>query len=528
MIEVEADSTTEVPQKEEKEDNVAQKQSLSMSAQLLSLAPKPSDAEKPSNPPAITKKEAINTCLTGSSLAKMEGTTTPAKPKASTQARRAMFGRRETAVSLRPQDLEPLPMPNLRAKADDLSSPKGGLASLRGRTTLTRMENNKSLKLLAGTFRPKDTTDAVIVIDNGSSFIKGGFAGKQIPSSVVHSVCKYTDDDRYFVGASAYDVPKGRLVYPLEPLHEHDWNALEDSWEYIYERELFVKPDRNPVIMTEVPMMCSMARNKMAEILFEMFEVPALHIGNSAVMSLFSQGMTTGLVVECGNRFQVIPVVNGTIIETSSRKSRVGLAGLTEYFSRLLARRGYPSFCQSPKELDIARKIKESACYTVMDYEAEIAKPEVTAPVNISVMRNGAKENITLELGNERFMVPEAIFRPSELLGIDMVGIQHQIFDVVKHCPIDVRKTLLQNIVLSGGSTLFPGFAERLQKEVLDIARTQGFGLRNSDVVVKAPRNRKFLSWAGGSLLGSMIPDFVENQCLSIDDYLDCGYYCKD
>ena len=415
-------------------------------------------------------------------------------------------------------------MLGLRVKTDD-DAPRQ-LNSLRGRSTMTHIENNKSLQLR--TFRPKDTTDAVVVIDNGSSFIKGGFAGKQIPSSVVQSVCAYTDNDRYFVGRPSYEVRGGRLVYPLEPLHEHDWNTLEDCWEYIYERELFVDPDMNPVVMTEVPMMCSMARNKMAEILFESFEVPALHIGNSAVMSLFAQGMTTGLVVECGNRFQVVPVVNGTIIETSAHKSRVGLAGLTEYFARLLARRGYPSFIRSPSELDIARSIKEAACFTVMDYEAEMAKPEAVSTTSFTIMRNGARENITLSLGNERFMVPEAIFRPSELLGIDMLGIQHQIFDVIKHCPIDIRKPLLKNIVLSGGSTLFPGFAERLQKEVLDIARTQGLGLRSSEVVVKAPNNRKFLSWAGGSLLGSMGTDFVDTQCLSIDDYLDRGYYCKE
>jgi actin-related protein len=84
------------------------------------------------------------------------------------------------------------------------------------------------------------------------------------------------------------------------------------------------------------------------------------------------------------------------------------------------------------------------------------------------------------------------------MLGLEVLGIHETIFNSIMRCDIDIRKDLYNNIVLSGGSTMYPGLADRLHKEITTLAPQV---IKNK---VIAPPERKFSVWIGGSILASL------------------------
>jgi actin-related protein len=74
-----------------------------------------------------------------------------------------------------------------------------------------------------------------------------------------------------------------------------------------------------------------------------------------------------------------------------------------------------------------------------------------------------------ITIGNERFRCPEVLFSPS-MVGMEANGIHDTTFNSIMKCDVDIRKDLYSNIVLSGGTTMFPGIADRMSKEITALA----------------------------------------------------------
>merc|ERR1711920_1177971 len=100
-------------------------------------------------------------------------------------------------------------------------------------------------------------------------------------------------------------------------------------------------------------------------------------------------------------------------------------------------------------------------------------------------------------VGNERFRCPESMFRPA-FLGMEVVGIHEGCFNSIMKCDIDIRKDLYGNNVLSGGTTMYPGIADRMQKEITALAPS------TMKIKIIAPPERKYSVWIGGSILASL------------------------
>jgi actin-related protein len=100
-----------------------------------------------------------------------------------------------------------------------------------------------------------------------------------------------------------------------------------------------------------------------------------------------------------------------------------------------------------------------------------------------------------ITVGNERFRCPEVLFQPSSL-GIEAYGIQDVTYNSIMKCDMDIRKSFYTNILLSGGTTMFPGFPDRLKKEITALAPS------TMKVNVARP-DRKYSVWIGGSILAS-------------------------
>ncbi|MHA1911111.1 MAG: actin, cytoplasmic 2 [Candidatus Kariarchaeaceae archaeon] len=344
-----------------------------------------------------------------------------------------------------------------------------------------------------------------LVIDNGTGLSKNGFAGEDQPRSIFPTlvgVPKYqsimTDVDHYvreyYIGDEAINL-RGvlKLNYPIEHGQINDWEAMERIWHFTFFNDLRVNPSEHPVLLTEPPLNAHMNREKMAELMFETFNVPAMYISMQAVLSLYASGRTTGIVVDSGDGVtHIVPVYEGFAISHAISRTDIGGRDITKYLRRLLRQRGYS--LTSSAEQEIVKDIKERLCYVAIDPTKELSLADKVSGLEKQyVLPDGE----TLTIGAERFMAPEVFFSPSSL-GSEEQPLHELIYNTIQTCDIDLRPHLYSNIVLSGGSTMFPGLRERLHKELGTLVP------ETVEVKIVAPPERRYSVWIGGSILSSL------------------------
>ena len=252
---------------------------------------------------------------------------------------------------------------------------------------------------------------------------------------------------------------------------------------------LRVDPSEHPFVISEVPLNPKANRAKMAQVMFETFNVPALKVALTGILSLYASGRGCGIVVDSGDGVtSTIPIYEGYTFKHAIRRIDFGGRDLTHYLVKLLSNSGH--HFATTAEREVVREMKEEICCVSKNCEEIDSK--VTQNENYDL-----PDGRTVSLGKERFQCPEALFKPS-LFGLEFSGIHEMIYNTLMDCDIDARSIFFNNILLFGGNTMFPSFSERIRSELINLAP------KSIKVSTVAIPERKYSVWIGGSILGSL------------------------
>ncbi|CAJ1081582.1 actin-related protein 3B [Xyrichtys novacula] len=331
------------------------------------------------------------------------------------------------------------------------------------------------------------------VIDCGTGYTKIGYAGNTEPQFIMPSciaikesasvgeqaqrrLVRGVDDLDFYIGDDAVDKPNYATKWPIRHGMVEDWDLMEKFMEQIIFKYLRAEPEDHSFLMTEPPLNTPENREYLAEIMFETFNIPGLYIAVQAVLALAAswtsrqvgQRTLTGIVIDSGDGVtHAIPVAEGYVIGSCIKHIPIAGRDITFFIQQLLRDReaGIPP----EQSLETAKAVKERYCYICPDIVKEFTKYDCDPGKWIKQYRGVnavSKTAFHIDVGYERFLGPEIFFHPEFANPDFMQPISDVVDEVIQSCPIDVRRPLYKNIVLSGGSTMFRDFGRRLQRDL--------------------------------------------------------------
>jgi len=359
--------------------------------------------------------------------------------------------------------------------------------------------------------------DKTLVIDNGTGTIYAGLAEEEDPISVFYNLIgdtkapsprrnvnfiDFSDAKKYSGFVNSVKNGDLKISYPMEHGAIVDWDGMELIWDYTFDTALGVKPEECNLLITEAVMNSKPNREKMAHILFEKFNFPALYVSHSAILPLYSAGLTTGIVLDCGEGVvQTVPVWGGYPINESMNRADFGGKDSTELFGRLIREKGYGN-----KPLEVLRWLKEQTSLVSLNAAEDAKVPDTAFQL---------PDGEIVKLGQERYQCAELLFRPSLMEDTDIGGVHEMLYKSIMKTNMDIRRDLYGSIVLSGGATLAPGFAERISKELAALLPAK------AKLTIRAPPERRYATWKGASVVASL--SSFNRLLISKQEYDDVG-----
>ena len=212
-------------------------------------------------------------------------------------------------------------------------------------------------------------------------------------------------------------------------------------------------------------------REQMCEVMFERYGFGGVYVAIQAVLALYAQGLSSGVVVDSGDGVtHIVPVYESTVLNHLTRRLDVAGRDVTRNLIALLLQRGYA--LNRTADFETVRQIKEKLCYVSYDLMLDQRLSEETT---VLVESYTLPDGRVIRVGSERFEAPECLFQP-HLVDVEQPGIAEFLFNTIQAADVDVRSSLYKAIVLSGGSSMYPGLPSRLEKELKQLWLTKVLG----------------------------------------------------
>ena len=408
-----------------------------------------------------------------------------------------------------------------------------------------------------------------VVIDVGSNTTRVGYAGEDCPKgdfsttigvvtdrdqsteledgkSAKTATRKYQFDPQHFV-----PLANKEMISPMKDGVVEDWDLFEKLLDHVYKEYVREPSQDHPVLLSEAPWNNKAKREKLTELMFEKYNVPAFFLCKNAVLSAFAHGRSTGLIIDSGaTHTSAVPVHDGYVLQQGIVRSPVAGDFLMKQCADYLQEQEVdiiPACMIKSKEL---MEEGQAPVYTVKEYPSltksynefmkkQLVKDFQASMLQVSDVPYNAEELETVPgvsyefphghlvtTGVERFRICEGLFDTSHIKGVEsttLLGAPHVINTSIGMCDIDTRPGLYNSVIVVGGNTLINGFVERLNRELLQKTPSN---MRLKLVSNNQVSERRFSSWIGGSILASL--GSFQQMWISKQEYGEQGRGCVD
>uniref|UniRef100_A0A3Q3GZX7 Actin-like 6A n=1 Tax=Labrus bergylta TaxID=56723 RepID=A0A3Q3GZX7_9LABR len=391
-----------------------------------------------------------------------------------------------------------------------------------------------------------------LVFDIGSYSVRAGYAGEDCPKADFPTVIGVTLDREdgnkqsgttYYIDTNQLRVPRENMevMSPLKNGMIEDWDSFQAILDHTYKMHFKSEPSLHPVLMSEASWNTRAKREKLTELMFEHYNIPAFFLCKSAVLSAFANGRSTGLVLDSGaTHTTAIPVHDGYVLQQGEQISKYYIYDLSWYSRQLFAvtsqdgvREGSPASWKKKEKLpQVTRSWHNYMCNCVIqDFQASVLQVsdspyDEQVAAQMPTVHYELPNGYNCDFGAERLKIPEGLFDPSNAKGLSgntMLGVGHVVTTSVGMCDIDIRPGLYGSVVVTGGNTLIQGFTDRLNRE---LSQKTPPSMRLKLIANNTTVERRFSAWIGGSILASL--GTFQQMWISKQEYEEGGKQCVD
>ena len=367
-----------------------------------------------------------------------------------------------------------------------------------------------------------------IIIDLGSYEIKAGFrSNNNFPSTKFLSYIGEPKYDKILRSINIYKPQKKdqfvgdncsqylgilKLRYPIQHgaftnerdislIFNHIFSKLRLNSEEIHD---------HPLLITEPILNPKENREKISEILFEKYGVPALVFGSQPPLSLFSFSSTTGIILESGDQVsQVCAVSDGYVIPSSFMRSNFGGKDVNDYLLQLLKMKGVEFTSETEKLILHEIKRKYVLC--------QIGETKYDEERNTTNINYKLPDSKSIEIDQKEFLASKVIFTPS-LVGKNCLGLHHMVAACIEKINSDLRERLCPNIKLAGGNSLIRNFSQVLHTELHGMLnKYKGINAKPNSI------NSTVSNWYGGNIITGF--GIFKNLLINKKDWDEKGKY---
>lgn len=372
-----------------------------------------------------------------------------------------------------------------------------------------------------------------VVLDIGAAYTKCGFAGETGPRSIIPSEVIRTQTGKNLKPVRICDCS----IFNEEELYD----VLVDFIHVIYFRHLLVNPKDRRVLIVESILCPTSFRNVLALVLFKHYEVMSVLFAPTHLMSLFTLGIQTALVLDCGYKESfVLPIFNGVPLLGAWESLPLAAKMLHSSLEQQILENCMVTIDKSEnvKLSSFVDSIKETVLEDIKVRMCFATKLERGKQIQNAIQQNGSldKEKLPSCLADVNYpmdgnkvlhisgRIRESLAEELFQINDDGQSLPAMLLDSILKCPIDTRKALAANIVVIGGTAMLPGFKYRLLAELRDLSHKPHYAnllALDKFKIHIPPCKENYTAWLGGAIFGAL--EILPSRSLSKEQYLASG-----